>query len=96
MSGAVIRVFVLYPDAPDPERYDQHVELSRREVPTATIRHGRILGTPQGESDFAYYFEYEFPDRETWKAAQDGLMKAAEDAQGLGKPFQVYFADLTS
>ena len=92
----MIRVFVLYPDAPDPDRYAEHVELSRREVPAAIIRHGRILGTPQGESDFAYYLEYEFPDRETWKAAQDGLMKAAEDAQGLGKPFQVYFAELTS
>jgi hypothetical protein len=90
----VIRVFVLYPDAPDPDRYEQHVELNRREVPTATIRHGRILGTPQGESDIAYYFEYEFPDRETWKAAQDGLVRAAEDAQGLGVPFRVYFAEI--
>jgi len=90
----VIRVFVVYPQAPEPERYEQHVELSRREVPSATIRHGRILGTPQGESDLANYFEYEFPDRETWKAAQDGLMKTADDAQGLGVPFRVYFAEL--
>ena len=52
----MIRVFVLYLDAPDPDRYEQHVELNRREVLTATIRHGRILGTPQGESDIAYYF----------------------------------------
>ena len=90
----MIRVFVAYPQAPEPERYEQHVELSRREVPSATIRHGRILGTPQGESDLAYYFEYEFPDRGTWKAAQDGLMKTADDAQGLGVPFRVYFAEL--
>ena len=90
----MIRVFVLYPEAPDADRYEQHVELSRREVPSATIKHGRILGTAQGESDVAYYFEYEFPDRDTWKAAQDGLMKAAEDAQGLGIPFRVYFAEV--
>jgi hypothetical protein len=90
----VIRVFVLYPEAPDADRYEQHVELSRREVPSATIKHGRILGTAQGEADVAYYFEYEFPDRDTWKAAQDGLMKAAEDAQGLGIPFRVYFAEV--
>lgn len=90
----MIRVFVLYREVPDPERYEQHVELNRREVPSATIRHGRILGTPQGESDLAYYFEYEFSDRETWKAAQDGLLKGAEDAQGLGVPFRVYFAEL--
>ena len=90
----MIRVFVLYPEAPDPVRYEQHVELNRREVPGATIRHGRILGTPAGESDLAYYFEYEFPDREAWKAAQDGLIRAAEDARGLGVPFKVYFAEL--
>ena len=90
----MIRVFVLYPEAPDLDRYEQHVELSRREVPSATIKHGRILGTAQGESDVAYYFEYEFPNRDTWKAAQDGLMKAAEDAQGLGIPFRVYFAEV--
>jgi hypothetical protein len=90
----MIRVFVLYPEAPDPDRYEQHVELNQREVPSATIRHGRILGSAQGESDVAYYSEYEFPDRETWKAAQDELMKAAEDAQGLGVPFRVYFAEL--
>ena len=90
----MIRVFVLYEEAPDPEAYEEHVELNRREVPDATIRHGRILGSAQGESDVAYYFEYEFPDRETWKAAQEGLMKGAEDAQGLGVPFRVYFAEV--
>jgi hypothetical protein len=90
----MIRVFVLYEEAPDPEAYEEHVELNRREVPDASIRHGRILGSAQGESDVAYYFEYEFPDRETWKAAQEGLMKGAEDAQGLGVPFRVYFAEV--
>jgi len=94
VSDGVIRVFVLYSEAPDPERYAEHVEVNRREVPSATIRHGRVLGTPQGDSDVAYYFEYEFPDRETWKAAQDGMMRAAEDAQGLGTPFRVYFAEI--
>jgi hypothetical protein len=52
------------------------------------------LGRPRGESDIAYYFEYEFPDRETWKAAQEGLVRAAEDAQGLGVPFRLYFAEI--
>ena len=90
----MIRVFVLYSEAPDPERYAEHVELNRREVPSATIRHGRVLGTPRGEADVAHYFEYEFPDRETWKAAQEGMMRAAEHAQGLGVPFRVYFAEV--
>ena len=90
----MIRVFVLYPEAPDPERYAEHVELNRREVPTATIRHGRILGAAQGKSEYAYYFEYEFPDRATWDEAREGLLRGAEDAQGLGVPFKVYFAEL--
>jgi hypothetical protein len=90
----VIRVFVLYEQAPDPAAYEEHVELNRREVPGATLRHGRILGTPQGESEFAYYFEYEFPDRDAWKGAQEGMMRAAEDAQKLGVSFRVYFAEI--
>jgi hypothetical protein len=93
-SRGVIRVVVLYSEAPDPERYAQHVALSARVVPSATIRHGRVLGTPRGESDVAHYFEFEFPDRETWKQAQDGLVRSAEDAQGLGVPFRVYFVEL--
>jgi len=90
----MIRVFVLYPEQPPQERYAEHVELSRREVPESTVRHGRILGAPQGESKYAYYFEYEFADRDAWKRGQDGLMKAAEDAQAIGTPFEVYFAEI--
>ena len=90
----MIRVFVLYSEAPDPDAYAEHVALNLREVPDAMIRHGRVLGSAQGKSEYAYYFEYEFADRETWDAARDGLMRAAEDAQGLGVAFKVYFAEL--
>ena len=90
----MIRVFVVYEQAPDPERYAEHVELNRREVPGATIRHGPVIGSPSGEPDLAYYFEYEFADRDGWRAAREGLMKAAADAQQLGVPFRVYFAEL--
>jgi hypothetical protein len=90
----VVRVFVLYSEEPPAERYAEHVELSRREVPEATIRHGRIFGSPAGRPDFAYYFEFEFADRDAMKRAQDGLTKSAQDAQEVGVPFQVYFADV--
>jgi hypothetical protein len=90
----VIRVFVLYSEAPDPEAYAEHVSLNLREVPEAMVRHGRILGSAQGKAEYAYYFEYEFPDRETWDQAREGLLRAAEDAQKLGVPFKVYFAEL--
>ena len=90
----MIRVFVLYPEAPDPGLYDEHVALSRREVPAATIRHGRVFGSPQGEPDFRYYFEYEFADMNAFRAARNGLQRSAEDAQRLGVPFEVYFANV--
>ena len=90
----MIRVFVLYSDKPDPARYEQHVQLNLREVPSAMIRHGPIFGSAEGKSEFSYYFEYEFPDRETWDQARPGLLRAAEDAQRLDVPFKVYFAEL--
>lgn len=90
----MIRVFVLYSEQPDPERYERHVELNRQLVPGAQIRHGRVLGG-MPDPDAAYYFEYEFPDRDAWKAAQDGLMAAGKDAQELGVGFRVYFAEIS-
>lgn len=90
----MVRVFVLYSEAPEPERYERHVELSRREVPAATIRHGRIFGAPDGKPEFVHYFEFEFADREAFKAAGDGLARSAEDAQELGVPFRVLFAEV--
>jgi hypothetical protein len=89
----VIRVFVLYSEQPDPERYARHVELARQEMPGVETRHGRVLGG-MPDPDAAYYFEYEFPDRDAWKQAQDGLRAGAEDAKSLGVPFRVYVADI--
>ena len=89
----MIRVFVLYSQQPDPERYEQHVRLSREQAPGAVIRHGRVLGGMPDE-DAAYYFEYEFPDRDAWKAAQPGLEAGAKDAQEMGVDFRVYFAEI--
>jgi hypothetical protein len=90
----MIRVFVLYPEAPDPERYERHVELCRRELPDVPQRHGRVFGSPTGKPDVAYYFEYEFPDMEAFRAAGPGLQKAAQDAQDMGVEFRVYFAEI--
>jgi hypothetical protein len=89
----MVRVFVLYSEQPDAERYERHVQLAREQVPGAEIRHGRVLGG-MPEPDAAYYFEYEFPDRDAWKAAQDGLLAGAEDAQEMGIPFRVHFVEL--
>ena len=90
----MVRVFVLYSEQPDPEQYEQHVALSRERVPGAIIRHGRVLGGIP-DPDAAYYFEYEFTDRDAWKDAQDGLMEDGKDAQGMGIPFRVYFSEIS-
>jgi len=89
----VIRVFVLYSEQPDPDRYEQHAELARQEVPVARTRHGQVLGG-MPDPDAAYYFEYEFTDRDAWKQSQDGLRAGAEDAKKLGIPFRVYVAEI--
>ena len=90
----MIRVFVLYSEQPDPERYEQHVALVRQQVPGAQTRHGRVLGG-MPDPDAAYYFEYEFPDRDAWKAAQDGLMAGAKDAEEMGIGLRVFFAEIS-
>ena len=64
----MIRVFVLYEQEPDPERYEEHAELCRR-VAGETFRHGKVFGAPMGEPKFPYYAEWEFPDRDAFEAA---------------------------
>jgi hypothetical protein len=90
----MVRVFVLYEQAPEADRYGEHVELCRREVPEATVRHGRILGSPQGEPAYRHYLEFELADRDAWKRSQEGLVRTAQDAQELGVPFEVFFAEV--
>src|SRR5207248_4491896 len=90
----MILVAVLYQQRPGPAGSAEHVELTRRETAEATIRHGRILGSRPGEPEYRYYFEYEFADRDAWKRSQQGLLNGAEDAQSLGIPFKVLFAEI--
>ena len=84
----MIRVFVLYSEEPDPDQYAEHAELARREVPGATTRHGRVFGSAQGKPDVKYYFEYEFPGMDAFRAAGEGLTKGAEDARARGWDFR--------
>ena len=91
----MVRAFVLYDQEPDPERYEQHVELCRK-VPGGTFRHGRVFGAPMGEPPYAYYAEFEFPDMDAFKAAarSDEFMATGKDAMEMGMPFRVIFADV--
>jgi hypothetical protein len=91
----MVRAFVLYEQEPDPERFEQHAELCRK-VQGAEFRHGRVFGAPGGEPAFRYYAEWEFPDRDAFKAAArtPEFMATGKDAMELGIPFHVHFAEV--
>jgi hypothetical protein len=91
----MVRVFVLYESAPDPDRYEEHADLCRR-VPGGTFRHGGVFGSPAGEPRYAYYAEWEFGSRDAFKEAARTPEFAAtgKDAVDLGVPFHVLFADV--
>ena len=91
----MVRALVLYGEAPDPDRYAQHVELCRQ-VPGATFRHGRVFGAPMGEPEHKYYAEFEWPDTDAFKAAarSDEFTATAKDAMAMGKAFTVEFVEL--
>jgi pyocin large subunit-like protein len=91
----MVRAIVLYDAAPDPDRYAQHVELCRK-VEGATFRHGRVFGAPMDEPKYAYYAEWEFPDKETFNAAarSEEFMATGKDAMEMGGRFTVLFADV--
>jgi hypothetical protein len=91
----MIRAIVLYDEAPDAARYEEHLELCHK-VPGATFRHGRVFGAPAGEPKYAYYAEFEFPDMDAFKSAATGeeFTATAKDAMAMGKPFSVMFADV--
>ncbi len=91
----MIRVFMVYEDEPEQERYAQHAELCRR-VPGGTFRHGPVFGAPVGEPRYRYYAEWEFPDRDAFKAAArtDEFRATGSDAMQMGIPFHVHFAEV--
>ena len=91
----MIRAVVLYEEAPDADRYEQHAELCRK-VPGGAFRHGRVFGAPMGEPKYAYYAEWEFADTDAFKTASrsDEFMATGKDAMEMGGRFQVMFADI--
>jgi hypothetical protein len=91
----MVRAFVLYEQEPDPERFERHAELCRR-VEGGEFRHGRVFGAPMGEPRFKYYAEWEFADRDAFKAAArtPEFMETGKDAMEMGIPFHVQFAEV--
>ena len=91
----MVRAFVLYGEAPDPQRYAERVELCLK-VPGATFRHGRVFGAATGDPSHAYYAEFEWPDLDAFKAAARGpeFAETGRDAMAMGLPFSVEFVEL--
>ncbi len=91
----MIRVFVVYEEEPDAERYERHADLCRR-VPGGTFRHGRVFGAPMGEPRYRYYAEWEFTDMDAFKSAarSEEFMATGKDAIELGGRFHVHFAEV--
>jgi hypothetical protein len=91
----VVRVFVVYEEEPDAERFERHAELCRQ-VAGAAFRHGKVFGAPMGAPKFKYYAEWEFPDMISFKSAArtEEFMATGKDAADMGIPFHVHFAEL--
>ena len=91
----MVRVFIVYESEPDADRYEEHADLCRR-VPGGTFRHGRVFGAPMGEPRYRYYAEWEFPDRDSFKAATrtPEFAETGKDAAAMGIAFHVHFADV--
>ena len=91
----MIRAFVVYEVEPEPERFERHAELCRR-VPGATFRHGKVFAAPMGEPKFKYYAEWEFPDRDAFRAASktEEFGATGRDAIEMGVPFHIQFAEV--
>jgi hypothetical protein len=89
----VIRVFIVYDEEPDAERFEEHAALCRR-VEGSTFRHGKVFGAPMGEPLHRYYAEWEFLDMDAFKAAArtPEFAETGKDAMAMGIPFHVHFA----
>jgi hypothetical protein len=87
-------VLVLYPQAPDPERYARHAELCRA-VPGAEFAHGPVTATVGGEPAYAYAAQFWFPDSEAFRTGTRSAEFAATgaDAAEMGVPASVHFVD---
>lgn len=92
----MIRAIVLFDEAPEPERYQQHVDEFGSKVSCSAFRHGRIFGSPFGEPKFHHYAEFEWADMDSFKAAANSpeFAAAGQDAMAMGIPFTVHFAEI--
>ncbi len=91
----MVRAMVMYEQAPDAERYEQHIRdfVTPLGVP---FRHGPVRSTVVGEQKFAYCGEFEFTDMDHFRsvASSPGFGAAGKDAAEMGIPFSVSVVEL--
>ena len=92
----MVRAIMQFESEPDPERYRKHVEEYVLPVECAAFRHGKVFGSPFGEPRFAYYAEFEWADRDAFKAAAalPEFAASGADAAAMKIPFTVHFIDI--
>jgi hypothetical protein len=92
----MVRAVILYEREPDPERYARHVDEFVAQVDCSAFRHGRTLGAAFGEPPFAYYAEFEWDEKDAFKAATrtEEFAASGKDAMEMGIPFTVTFVEV--
>ena len=92
----MIRAIVQYESEPDPDRYQQHLVEYVPPVECSAFRHGKVIGSPFGEPTFKYYAEFEWEDKDAFKAAvnSEAFAASGKDAVAMGIPFTVNFVSV--
>ena len=91
----MVRAVVMYEQAPDPERYEQHVRDFAGPV-GVPFRHGPVRRTLVGEQKFEYFGEFEFRDMDHFKeiASSPAFAASGQDAGAMNIPFTVSVIEL--
>ncbi len=92
----MIRAIIQYESEPDPGRYQQHLDEFVPPVECSAFRHGKVIGSPFGEPTYKYHAEFEWEDKDAFKAAvnSEAFAASGKDAMAMGIPFTVNFVSV--
>ncbi|HXH89883.1 MAG TPA: EthD family reductase [Gaiellaceae bacterium] len=93
----MVRAVIQYEREPDPERYQRHLDEFVAPIECKAFRHGKAFGAAVGEPPFAYVAEFEWDDKDAFKAAvrSEEFAASGKDAMEMGIPFTVTFVELS-
>ena len=92
----MIRATIQYESEPDPDRYQLHLDEFVPPVECSAFRHGKVIGSPFGEPTYKYHAEFEWEDKDAFKAAvnSEAFAASGKDAMAMGIPFTVNFVSV--